>query len=126
MFGERLVELRKEHGYNRTQFANKIGIPSTTLRNYENGSREPGHSFLILIGKEFNVSVDYLLGLTEERKVAAYNAAIKDHVIGENLSDELSTLWNNATDEGRQAAMVLLKGYQKSGAAKNIDEHTAG
>lgn len=65
-FGERLTELRKEHGYStRNEFADKLGIPSTTLRNYETDVREPGHTFLKQISEFFNVSVDYLLCLTK-------------------------------------------------------------
>ena len=45
-FGERLTQLRKENGYStRNEFAEKLGIPNTTLRNYEIGVREPGHTF---------------------------------------------------------------------------------
>lgn len=69
-FGERLTDLRISNGYTkRNEFADKIGIPSTTLRNYETGVREPGHTFLKQISEFFNVSVDYLLGLTDEKEV---------------------------------------------------------
>lgn len=69
-FGERLAALRKENGYNtRNEFAEKLGIPSTTLRNYETDAREPGHTFLKQISELFNVSVDYLLCLTDEKEV---------------------------------------------------------
>lgn len=69
-FGERLTELRIENGYTRrNDFAEKLGIPSTTLRNYETDVREPGHTFLKKISEMFNVSVDYLLGLTDEKEV---------------------------------------------------------
>lgn len=69
-FGERLTQLRKEHGYStRNEFAEKLGIPSTTLRNYETDVREPGHTFLKQISEMFNVSVDYLLCLTDEKEV---------------------------------------------------------
>lgn len=69
-FGERLTNLRKEHGYkSRNDFAIKLGIPSTTLRNYETDAREPGHTFLKQISEFFNVSVDYLLCLTDEKEV---------------------------------------------------------
>lgn len=69
-FGERLIELRKEHGFNtRNDFAEKLGIPSTTLRNYEKNDREPGHTFLKQISELFNVSVDYLLCLTDDKEV---------------------------------------------------------
>lgn len=69
-FGERLIELRKENGFNtRNEFAEKLGIPGTTLRNYETNAREPGHIFLKQISELFNVSVDYLLCLTDNKEV---------------------------------------------------------
>lgn len=69
-FGERLIDLRKEQGYiKRNFFAEKIGIPSTTLRNYETNVREPGHAFLKQISEFFNVSTDYLLCLTDEKDI---------------------------------------------------------
>lgn len=69
-FGERLTQLRKEHGYStRNEFADKLGIPSTTLRNYETDAREPGYAFLKQISEFFNVSVDYLLCLTDDKEV---------------------------------------------------------
>lgn len=89
MFGKRLVELRKEKGYNRTQFAEKIGIPATTLRNYENGSREPGHSFLVQMAEEFHVSTDYLLGLTDDRVIKTKKASSSEETEEEALERAL-------------------------------------
>lgn len=67
-FGERLIELRKERGFtNRNDFANYIGMPSTTLRNYETNVREPGHIFLKQMADIFHVSIDYLLCMTDDR-----------------------------------------------------------
>lgn len=65
--GKRVMTLRKEKKYTRDVFAEKLGIPPTTLRNYELGIHEPGHSFIIQMAKEFSVSTDYLLGLSEDR-----------------------------------------------------------
>lgn len=65
--GERINELRKLRGFTRDEFAKYIDIPSTTLRNYELGTREPGHPFLVQMAYIFNVSTDYLLGLTDDK-----------------------------------------------------------
>lgn len=68
-FGHRLTELRENSGFHtRKSFAEKIGIPETTLRNYETDAREPGHTFLKQMSDFFKVSTDYLLGLTEEKE----------------------------------------------------------
>ena len=67
--GDRLVQLRKEKNYTREDFAKLLGISKYTLRNYELGVTEPGHPFLIKIAELFNTSIDYILGLTEEREI---------------------------------------------------------
>lgn len=68
-FGNRLAQLRVERGFHtRKSFAEKIGIPETTLRNYETDAREPGHTFLKQMSDFFKVSTDYLLGITEEKE----------------------------------------------------------
>ncbi len=68
-FGNRLAQLREDEGFHtRKSFAEKIGIPETTLRNYETDVREPGHTFLKQMSDFFKVSTDYLLGITEEKE----------------------------------------------------------
>ena len=41
VFGKRLKELRKEHGYTIEQFADMVGISKSTLGYYENDKRMP-------------------------------------------------------------------------------------
>ena len=73
-FGERLINVRKEHGYTRESLAQELGISKFTLRNYELESTEPGHTFLKQISDFFNVSVDYLMELSEEKeRMTSYN-----------------------------------------------------
>lgn len=72
-FGERLTQLRKDNGFSkRKAFAEKLNIPETTLRNYETNAREPGHTFLVQISKLFNVSIDWLLGNSQEKELKNY------------------------------------------------------
>lgn len=68
-FGERLINVRKEHGYTRESLAKALGISKYTLRNYELGATEPGHTFLKQISDFFHVSIDYLMGLTNEQEI---------------------------------------------------------
>lgn len=70
-FGDRLIQVRKEHGYTREALAQSLGISKYTLRNYELEATEPGHSFLIQISDIFDVSIDYLLGITNEKERTA-------------------------------------------------------
>ena len=65
-FQERLNELLLENNLNRLQFANKIGVASTTINDYFNYGYYPSINFAKKMANYFNVSLDYLFGLTDE------------------------------------------------------------
>ena len=61
----RLKELRKDSGKTQAQIAEFLNIKQNTYSQYENGQREIPLNMLILLAKHYEVSVDYILGLTE-------------------------------------------------------------
>ena len=63
-FGENLISLRTTRGISRKDLAECLKIPYTTLRNYENDTREPGHKLLVKLATILSVSVDELVGHT--------------------------------------------------------------
>lgn len=65
---EKIRNLREENDLNQTQLATILNIAQTTYSNYENGNREIPISILIQLSKFYNVSLDYLLGLTKNSK----------------------------------------------------------
>ena len=65
VFAQRLKELRTENNLTQKQVATKLGIRQQSYTRYENGAGEPSLDTLVAIAKIYNVSVDYLLGLTE-------------------------------------------------------------
>lgn len=69
MIGEKLKEIRESLGLNKKEFSQYIGIKYTTYNGYETEAREPSSDFLILISEKFDVSIDYLLGLKDEREI---------------------------------------------------------
>lgn len=48
---KRLKQLRQKMGMSRPKFAELLGIPPTTLKNYENGYREISGGLLLVIAK---------------------------------------------------------------------------
>ena len=60
----RLKELRKKKGISQLRLATELNTTQNTISRYETGEREPGIAELIKIADYFNVSVDYLLGRT--------------------------------------------------------------
>lgn len=61
----RLKELRKKKGISQLRLATDLNTTQNTISRYETGEREPGIDELIKIADYFNVSVDYLIGRTE-------------------------------------------------------------
>lgn len=59
----RLKELRGS--LTQDQTAKKLGLNRQTYRNYESGMRQPDFETLINIANYYNVSIDYLLGRTD-------------------------------------------------------------
>jgi len=65
----RLKELRKKKGISQLRLATDLNTTQNTISRYETGEREPGIYELIKIADYFNVSVDYLIGRTENPKM---------------------------------------------------------
>lgn len=64
---DRMKELRTEADLKQYELADKLGMKQSMLSYYENG-REASHDVLFAYMKFFDVSADYLLGVTDEKK----------------------------------------------------------
>ena len=67
-YNEILQELRKDKGLSQTQLAEIFLTTQRTISNWESGRNEPPYDMLIKYAKYFNVSTDYILGLTRNEK----------------------------------------------------------
>ena len=67
IFKERLRSLRKERGETQVQSAEGIGIKERHYQKFEAGDILPGYENLWAIADHFGVSVDYLMGRTDQR-----------------------------------------------------------
>ena len=67
--------LRKERGLSQKQVASDLGVSQALLSHYEKGIRECGLDFLIKTAEYYDVSTDFLLGRTVQRKPSTVTAA---------------------------------------------------
>ena len=65
IFAIRLKELRTEKGLTLKQLSASLGMPLMTYANYEQGKREPSLDTLRLLCRFYDVTSDYLLGLSD-------------------------------------------------------------
>jgi len=61
-----MEELRKQKGLSQKQVADFLRITQQAYSNYANGRREPDYDTLIKISNFYEVSVDYILGQSDD------------------------------------------------------------
>lgn len=69
VFGSRLKKLRKEKGLTQKKLAEKLGYDNSTISAWEIGKQEPYGVYPIAdVAVFFNVSADYLVGLSDKKE----------------------------------------------------------
>ena len=68
MLYPRLYELREDHDYTKKWLADRLVMHPEVYRRYEAGIREIPVWALIRLSELYGVSVDYILGLTDEKE----------------------------------------------------------
>ena len=63
-FSTRLNELRENANMKQIEIAEQVSLKSSAISKYEKGTAQPSLQTLIRIADIFNVSVDYLLGVS--------------------------------------------------------------
>ncbi len=61
----RLRDLREDKDLTQEQLVKILKMHKTTYTNYEQGKREPPFELIIRLAKLYNVSIDYIAGLTD-------------------------------------------------------------
>ena len=103
MIGERLIQLRIKNGLKQQELANMFGLSSGTISFYESEQRKPDIDFIVAVAKYFDVSTDYLLGLT--------NATDKENIdISKvtGLNDFSLTILEQSLKETNNAAAEVI------------------
>ena len=63
----RLKELRKQRNISQLKLAMDLTMNQNSISRYETGDREADYATLIRFADYFDVSIDYLLGRTEDK-----------------------------------------------------------
>lgn len=66
-FAERLKTLRKQVKLTQAQIAEKLDISQQAYASWERGAKKPTQENLVKIAQVLNVSVDFLVGNSEEK-----------------------------------------------------------
>ena len=87
-FSERLKKLRKDTGLTQVDVASKLGISQQAYASWERGIKKPTQDNLVKIAQVLNVSVDYLVGNSEEKVDELDNIELLFRMNSKGLTEE--------------------------------------
>ena len=122
MKGNRLKELRQERKLTQLELANYLGVTRSLIGMVENNKQGGGRDFTKKVAEYFNVSIDYLEGLTDEKLEIAKDKKML-------ISDFLKFLVNNGIiiDENNidKSTQELIMTMIKKEVKKIIDKNNS-
>lgn len=107
---DNLKKLRIENNISQYKLAELLGFSRGLIANYEQGRREPDYNTLLIFSSFYDVSTDYLLGKTDEKKPVT--------VIEPNVINDINSLRAESLDD-LKSYIELLK-LRDFAAEKNI------
>lgn len=87
-FSERLKDLRKQAGLTQVDVAEKLGISQPAYASWERGIKKPTQENLVKIAQILNVSVDYLVGNSEEKNDELDNIELLFRMNSKGLTED--------------------------------------
>ena len=125
-FAERLKQLRLQHGLTQKELAKVMGVSSSAVGMWEIGRNEPDYKTLKRLADFFDVSIDYLLGKTDDptppqkrledypwyvelRPIPVYNGASAGD-IGTFPDDRNIVMWISVPKKGPGKYGVIVHG----------------
>ena len=77
-WSKRIKDLREDHDMKKIELADKLDISERTLARYESGESEPSVGILIKLALIFNVSLDYIVGISDDPIIST--SSVKDEL----------------------------------------------
>ena len=87
-FAERLKELRKQAHLTQVELAKRLGIGQSSYADWERGKKKPTQENLVKIAQILDVSIDYLVGNSEEKSDELDNIELLFRMNSKGLTDE--------------------------------------
>lgn len=118
IISKRLKELRKEKGVKQIDVALFLGMSNSGYAGYEQGVRRLPIESLLLLSSYYNVSTDYLLGVTDVRytqdELNFYNE-MKEKNIDQLIKDYNLTLGDESLSEKDERVLIkLIKSFMEN------------
>ena len=106
MLGDKLMEVRKKHGYSQQEIADMLSVSRQTISNWESGQGAPALDKACELARIYKISLDELVG-NEVRSMAENQKEKDTHVLKKAIgricildcSDWDVLLWDGAEED---------------------------
>ena len=98
----RIRDLREDSDMTQEQLVELLDMHKTTYTNYEQGKHTVPLDFAVILAKYYNVSLDYIAGLTNDKRGFSYSDLTKEQ-------KELLRLASELADPDRKNIVSFLK-----------------
>ena len=112
MFAERLKLLRKKQGYTQVSLAGELEVSKGTVAMWETGKRTPDFDMLVTLSDLFDVSIDYILGHSDNDSSVKLTEEDIDQLgrwEAESIFYETFKMYLSLDSFGRSAVDSLIK-----------------
>lgn len=105
-FGDILSELREDRGMTQKQLAEVFHVSNSSISSLETGYRAPSVELLVKLATYFDVTTDFLLGLSDSSTSPAI--LNKQVALDTTISDVIKMI-ENLTASQKSALLLILK-----------------
>jgi len=105
----RIAELRKQKGLSQKEFAKFLKISPGNLCEWEKGRIEPSVDSLNIIANYFDVSIDYLVGRTDD-----FGNIKKSDVEIDKTTQELLKILSTFNERQKERVLAYAEGVLES------------
>lgn len=105
-FGDILSELREDRGLTQKQLAEEFHVSNSSISSLETGYRVPSVEMLVNLAAYFDVTTDYLLGLSDS---SLSPSVLSKRIAQEVTAAELINMIESLSASQKSALLLILK-----------------
>lgn len=117
IIGSNIKKFRESRDFNRNELADKVGVSSSGLANYENGNRAPSIEVLVKLATVLQVPIDILCGMKNIDPIVNLDLGLIEGFINkdtgevfENMLDYIENkLPNDVNNDIREEGEIIKK-----------------
>lgn len=107
--GNKLLMLRKQHGYTQDEIAEKIGLSRYAYYRYETNQKKPNFETIKKLADIYGVSSDYLLNIESNTQDTDEIMELREQLRRDPSTKMLFSLAKDATTDDILVAANVLK-----------------